>query len=109
MKRARAILPGLAVAGLVLLCSPGIPRAMAEASTVFSSLQKFTDCLDLIEKYYVDKVDTEKLVEGAIKGMTSTLDPHSAYLSKEDYREMQISTTGSFGGLGIELGIKEGR
>jgi len=55
----------------------------------------------------VEEVTPGKLIEGAIKGMTSTLDPHSTYLSKEDYKEMQISTTGSFGGLGIELGLRD--
>ncbi|HOJ14049.1 MAG TPA: S41 family peptidase [Deltaproteobacteria bacterium] len=110
MKRHRAVLPGLVAAGLVLLVAlHTIPHARAESSPMLPSLQKFTDCLDLIERYYVDKVEPGKLIEGAIKGMTSTLDPHSAYLSKEDYKEMEISTTGSFGGLGIELGIKDGQ
>jgi len=80
----------------------------AQPSTIFPQLQKFSDCLDLIQKYYVEEVDSAKLIDGAIKGMTSVLDPHSAYLTKEEYKEMQISTTGSFGGLGIEVGLREG-
>ena len=79
----------------------------AEPANIFPELQKFTDCLDLIQKNYVDEVKPEKLIEGAIKGMVSVLDPHSAYLTKEDYKEMQISTTGSFGGLGIEIGLRD--
>jgi carboxyl-terminal processing protease len=80
----------------------------AQPSTIFPQLQKFSDCLDLIQKYYVEEVDPARLVDGAIKGMTSVLDPHSAYLTKEEYKEMQISTTGSFGGLGIEVGLRDG-
>jgi carboxyl-terminal processing protease len=80
----------------------------AEPSNIFPELQKFSDCLDIIQKYYVEEVDPGKLIDGAIKGMTSVLDPHSAYLTKEDYKEMQITTTGSFGGLGIEVGIRDG-
>ena len=79
----------------------------AEPANIFPELQKFTDCLDLIQKNYVDEVKPETLIEGAIKGMVSVLDPHSAYLTKEDYKEMQISTTGSFGGLGIEIGLRD--
>ena len=79
----------------------------AEVSGVYSQLEKFTDCLGIIEKSYVEEVPAEKLIEGAIKGMVSVLDPHSAYLTKEGYKEMQISTTGSFGGLGIEIGVRD--
>lgn len=92
--------------GLVLLDRSEVLHA--QTSTIFPQLQKFSDCLDLIQKYYVEEVDPAKLIDGAIKGMTSVLDPHSAYLTKEEYKEMQISTTGSFGGLGIEVGIREG-
>jgi carboxyl-terminal processing protease len=79
----------------------------ADTSEIYPQLEKFSDCLGIIEKSYVEEVPSEKLIEGAIKGMVSVLDPHSAYLTKEGYREMQISTTGSFGGLGIEIGIRD--
>jgi carboxyl-terminal processing protease len=79
----------------------------ANTSGIFPELEKFTDCLNIIEKNYVEEVPSEKLIEGAIKGMVSVLDPHSSYLTKEGYKEMQISTTGSFGGLGIEIGIRD--
>jgi carboxyl-terminal processing protease len=79
----------------------------AKPAGIFPELEKFTDCLGIIEKTYVEDVPPEKLIEGAIRGMVSVLDPHSAYLTKEGYKEMQISTTGSFGGLGIEVGIRD--
>ncbi len=80
----------------------------ADTLKMYPQLEKFTDCLEIIEKNYVDVVPPEKLIDGAIKGMMSTLDPHSAYLTKDAYKEMQISTTGSFGGLGIEIGMRDG-
>ncbi len=79
----------------------------ADTAEIYPQLEKFSDCLGIIEKNYVEDVPPEKLIEGAIKGMISVLDPHSAYLTKEGYKEMQISTTGSFGGLGIEIGIRD--
>jgi carboxyl-terminal processing protease len=110
MRNMKAILPGILVAVFMgLLFLQHTDALNAETPSIFPELQKFTDCLDLIEKYYVDEVQPSSLIEGAIKGMTSTLDPHSAYLSKEDYKEMQISTSGSFGGLGIELGLRDGQ
>ncbi|MEN6446720.1 MAG: PDZ domain-containing protein, partial [Syntrophaceae bacterium] len=94
------------ILGFVLLDRAEVLNA--EPSNIFPELQKFSDCLDIIQKYYVEDVAPGKLIDGAIKGMTSVLDPHSAYLTKEDYKEMQISTTGSFGGLGIEVGLRDG-
>ena len=105
MRNAKRIVPGMVIAafmGFFLL--QHTDTLNAESTNIFPDLQKFTDCLDLIQKYYVEEVKPSTLIDGAIKGMVSVLDPHSAYLSKEDYKEMQISTTGSFGGLGIEIG-----
>jgi carboxyl-terminal processing protease len=57
---------------------------------------------------YVDPVSTKQLIEGAINGMLTSLDPHSAYLTPDLYRELQVDTQGSFGGLGIEITVKNG-
>src|SRR5690606_17608161 len=57
---------------------------------------------------YVENVDDKTLIDGAIAGMLSNLDPHSAYLNAEAYRDMQTSTQGEFGGLGIEVGMEDG-
>ncbi len=110
MRNAKRILLGFVVAafmGFFLL--QHTDTLNAESTNIFPDLQKFTDCLDLIQKYYVEEVKAGTLIDGAIKGMVSVLDPHSAYLSKEDYKEMQISTTGTFGGLGIEIGLRNGQ
>ncbi len=109
MRIQKVILLG-GVVVLVFLAIVGVNYTMglsANASGIYPELEKFTDCLNIIEKNYVEEVPPEKLIEGAIKGMVSVLDPHSSYLTKEGYKEMQISTTGSFGGLGIEIGVRE--
>lgn len=74
----------------------------------YRHLKVFTDVLGLVEKNYVEKVDIKQLVEGAIKGMLVTLDPHSSYLPSEMYKELQVETKGEFGGLGIEISVKDG-
>ncbi len=65
--------------------------------------------MGIVKKSYVEPVDDKKLLKGAINGMLSSLDPHSVYMAADSFKEMQISTTGAFGGLGIEITIKEGR
>ncbi len=61
-----------------------------------------------MQKNYVEPVSTKQLINGAITGMLASLDPHSAYLTRELYKDLQIETRGSFGGLGIEITIKNG-
>ena len=74
----------------------------------YEELQAFTNILAIVQKNYVEEIDTEQLVEGAITGMLTSLDPHSAYLTPDLYKELQVDTKGSFGGLGIEITLREG-
>lgn len=74
----------------------------------FEQLELFTKVLHYVQTNYVEKVDTKKLIEGAIKGMLSTLDPHTVYLPPDQYKEMQVDTSGKFGGLGIEITVTDG-
>ncbi|MEB2284926.1 MAG: peptidase S41 [Polyangiaceae bacterium UTPRO1] len=74
----------------------------------YENLQTFTNILAIVQKNYVEEVSTEQLVEGAINGMLSSLDPHSAYLTPDLYKELQVDTKGSFGGLGIEITVRNG-
>jgi len=62
----------------------------------------------IVKKSYVEEVDDKKLIQGAIDGMLAKLDPHSAFMPPEPYREMKVTMAGSFGGLGIEINIKDG-
>lgn len=71
-------------------------------------LRTFAEVLDRIKTAYVEPIDDKTLLENAIKGMLGNLDPHSAYLEPEDFRELQESTSGEFGGLGIEVGQEDG-
>lgn len=71
-------------------------------------LRKFTEVFERIKKAYVEEVDDSTLLNNAIKGMLSGLDPHSAYLEPKAYEDLQESTSGEFGGLGIEVGMEDG-
>jgi carboxyl-terminal processing protease len=74
----------------------------------FEGLKSFAEVYGRIKQDYVEPVKDDKLLEDAIRGMLSGLDPHSAYLDKEQYEELKVGTTGQFGGLGIEVGMENG-
>ncbi|MCI5124396.1 MAG: peptidase S41, partial [Candidatus Electrothrix sp. AR5] len=76
-------------------------KAQKEAET-YKHLETFANVLDLLQKHYVDKVKSSDVLLGAINGMLSSLDPHSSYMSPEDFKELQEDTRGSFSGIGIE-------
>lgn len=80
----------------------------AKAPLPLEELRTFAEVMDRIKAAYVEPVDDKTLLENAIKGMLSNLDPHSAYLGPEDFAELQESTSGEFGGLGIEVGSEDG-
>ncbi len=80
----------------------------SEAAPNYEYLDLFTKVLHFVQANYVEEVDTKKLIEGAIKGMLSVLDPHTVYLPPEQFKEMQVDTSGKFGGLGIEITITDG-
>ena len=81
--------------------------APAKAPLPLDELRTFAEVMDRIKAAYVEPVDDKTLLENAIKGMLSNLDPHSAYLGPEDFAELQESTSGEFGGLGIEVGVED--
>ncbi|HUO06185.1 MAG TPA: S41 family peptidase [Candidatus Binataceae bacterium] len=83
-------------------------RAQALPNNTYEELDTFAHVLSIVQKNYVEPVSTKKLIDGAISGMLSSLDPHSAYLTPELYRDLEVETRGSFGGLGIEITIKNG-
>jgi carboxyl-terminal processing protease len=80
----------------------------AESDEIYKGLKIFSDVIDLVEKNYVDPVDTKDLIEKAIQGMVSSLDPHSALLSPDDFEELQIDTKGKFTGIGIHITMRDG-
>ena len=82
--------------------------ATSENSEMYRQLDLFGDVLDRVRSDYVEKPDDAMLIESAINGMLSALDPHSSYLSPKNYRDMQVQTRGEFGGLGIEVTMENG-
>jgi carboxyl-terminal processing protease len=99
----------VAISALVVVIGFGVQhRCAAESGNDYESIELFTDVLKIVQKNYVEEVDTKKLVYGAINGMLSSLDPHSSFLPPDMYKELKIETKGSFGGLGIEITIKDG-
>ena len=84
------------------------PTEETALSLPLKELRAFVEVFERVSHDYVDSVDDKKLLEGAISGMLSNLDPHSAYLPPEDFTEMQEHTTGEFGGLGMEVGMEDG-
>ena len=95
-------------AALTMVVGIGTQRYCSAGGSDYESIELFTDVLSIVKKSYVEEVDTKKLIYGAINGMLSSLDPHSSFMPPESYKEMKIDTKGQFGGLGIEISIKEG-
>ncbi len=83
-------------------------RNSAQANVVFGKLKIFGDVLSVIQTSYVEEPNVDNLVQGAIKGMLQTLDPHSSYLTPDMLKQVEVETKGVFGGLGIEIGVKDG-
>ena len=90
------------------VAGPLIAQNAAHDSSVYEQLDLFGDIFERIRAQYVEPVETDKLVEAAINGMLTSLDPHSSYLSAKDFEDMQVQTKGEFGGLGIEVTQEEG-
>jgi carboxyl-terminal processing protease len=85
-----------------------VHRVAARSDKTYEKLKLFTEVVEIVKENYVEEKETDELITEAIKGMLTGLDPHSAYLSPDMYQELQVETRGSFGGLGIEIAIKDG-
>jgi len=99
------------VLGVTLAIAQGVFAERNSHSTFtlpVDELRTFTEVFAKIKNDYVEAVDDKTLLENAIRGMLSGLDPHSNYLDPDGYKELQVGTTGRFGGLGIEVGMEDG-
>lgn len=94
----------IAISGIII----GRWSAAQNTDSIYEDLRTFTEVFTTIKKNYVEDVNPHELIISAIKGMVNSLDPHSAYLTPEAYKEFQTETKGEFGGIGIQIGIKEG-
>jgi carboxyl-terminal processing protease len=102
---------GGTLAGIILTTQVAAPLLAQEASkqaSVYEQLDLFGDIFERIRAQYVEEVDEGDLIEAAINGMLTSLDPHSSYLAPEDAADMRVQTRGEFGGLGIEVTQEEG-
>ncbi|HEV8457504.1 MAG TPA: S41 family peptidase [Methylomirabilota bacterium] len=92
---------------LTLSLGGGVASKSNDSAATYENLKLFTEVLSIIQSQYVDEVPPKDVIYGAIKGTLRGLDPHSSFLDPEMYREMQVETSGSFGGLGIEITLKD--
>ena len=94
----------------LLLTGVSLPYSTLKAETdeMYEKLKVFSDVLTIIQKNYVEDTTAEELIYGSINGMLRTLDPHSSFMRPDFYKELQVETKGSFGGLGIEITMKNG-
>ncbi|MEK7689068.1 MAG: S41 family peptidase [Deltaproteobacteria bacterium] len=102
----------IALAGMAVVISIflwGINHRVSAVSTkAYENIRIFTDAISIVQENYAEEVDPKNLIYGAVKGMLQGLDPHSSFMAPEEYKEMQVETKGSFGGIGIEIGIRDG-
>ena len=100
------ILGGMLISTQV--AAPLIAQEQNRNQSVYQQLDLFGDVFERIRAQYVNEVDTGQLIQAAINGMLSSLDPHSSYLAPDDYEDMRVQTRGAFGGLGIEISQQDG-
>ncbi len=109
--RALSLVAFGAIFGMLVALGSGALAGRTESQSVeipLADLQAFAEILNQVKSSYVEEVDDSELIENAIRGMLQGLDPHSAYLDPEDFNDMQVSTSGKFGGLGIEVQMADG-
>ncbi len=102
----KSILAAGAAVSLLLFSVPG--NAQTNTSETYKQLQLFGDVFERVRADYVEETSDEKLIEAAINGMLTSLDPHSSFLNAKNYQDMQVQTRGEFGGLGIEVTMEGG-
>lgn len=111
MKKVAMAVLGGTVAGALLttqVAGPLIAQENARNANVYEQLDLFGDIFERVRAQYVEEVDSKKLIEAAINGMLTSLDPHSNYLAADDFNDMRVQTRGEFGGLGIEVTQEDG-
>ena len=109
--RTKRIAFGFVIIVIALVAFIGIStqrRCDAQGGKDYEYIGLFTDVMTIVKKSYVEEVDSKKLIYGAINGMLAALDPHSSFMSPDTFKEMKVETKGAFGGLGIEISMKEG-
>jgi carboxyl-terminal processing protease len=91
----------------LLIVTGGVHHRVVATEDTYDKLKVFTEILTLVRNNYVESVESKELIYGAIRGLLEALDPHSSFMPPDIYKEMQIETQGSFGGLGIEITVRD--
>jgi carboxyl-terminal processing protease len=107
MKRRVALVTALVVLSLALGGLFGRLWAQKTGSGLLQSLQTFSRVVDIVMSTYVERIDPEKMIRSGIRGMLSSLDPHTEFLDERDFKELRVMTEGQFGGIGIHIGIMD--
>ncbi|HTG00470.1 MAG TPA: S41 family peptidase [Nitrospirota bacterium] len=97
------------IAALVILLAGvfiGQQLVQAKSDTYYEDLKTFTQALEIVKRNYVENPDAQELIQGALRGMIASLDPHSSYMSERQFKEMNMDIKGEFMGVGIQIGIK---
>ncbi|MBI2218924.1 MAG: S41 family peptidase [Candidatus Rokubacteria bacterium] len=103
----KALVIGSLLVVLTLSLGGSAASKSANGAATYEQLRLFTEVLSIVQNQYVDEVPPRELIYSAIKGTLRGLDPHSSFLDPDSYKEMQVETSGSFGGLGIEITLKD--
>ena len=101
-----ALIISLLILGILFLNGNG-GDVNANTDDVYRNIEIFTEVLRQVEENYVEPRDTKKLIEGAIKGMMESLDPHSTYMTKEEHDDLRVETQGSFTGVGMQITVRD--
>nr|MCH9675938.1 PDZ domain-containing protein [Gammaproteobacteria bacterium] len=108
LRKTALVALGISVGFGASLGTTALAERNQKSALPISELQAFAEIFEKIKSDYVESIDDQELLNNAIRGMLTGLDPHSAYLIADDYRDLRAGTTGEFGGLGIEVGMENG-
>jgi len=111
MRSVQPMKKALVAAAILVLLTLSLGGTLAskavDPGATYEQLKLFTEILSIVQNQYVEETNPREVIYGAVRGMLRALDPHSAFLDPEMYREMQVETSGSFGGLGIEITVRD--
>ena len=98
----------IGLAGFLFLRSGITENEKGKKEELYRKIEVFSDALTIVQSEYMDETNPKDLIYGALKGMLASLDPHSQFMDPDTYNELKVDTEGKFGGLGIEITIKDG-
>jgi len=107
MKRKSLLFTGVLFLLVVLVVGISREQRVQATGETYDQLNIFSEVLHLVQQNYVEDVDTKKMIYGAVKGMLDALDPHSTFMEPDTYKELQVDTRGKFGGIGIQIALRD--